>query len=188
MPKLRIGRPLTGNFADLTWNTVEVFDTRRLCYSVLSGAALAVVFAVIWRVLDTASLPLGRPSDAEIFCVIAILIISHETLHFVFFPGAGLNANSVIGVWFKVASPYVQYLSPMRRNRFMLVLVMPFLILSVLPLFLQSFGIGQNTYIGWISVLNCLGAGSDLFIFGMMCASVPFHSQVLESGGKVFWA
>jgi hypothetical protein len=188
MPKLRIGRPLTGNFSDLAWNSMEVFDARRLCYSVLVGGALAVVFAVIWRVLDTASLPLGRPSSAEIFCVTAILIIFHEALHFVFFPGAGLNANSVIGVWCKVASPYVQYLSPMRRNRFMLVLVMPFLILSVLPLFLLSFGIGQNTYIGWISVLNCLGAGSDLFIFAMMFASIPSHSQVLESDGKVFWA
>jgi hypothetical protein len=188
MPKLRIGCPLVGDFSDRTWCNMTVFDARHLSYSVLVGGILAVLAAIVWRNLDSTSLPLGNPSGIEIFSISAILIISHEALHFIFFPGAGLNANSVIGIWIKIASPYVQYLSPMSRNRFMFVLVMPFFIISIFPLFLLSSGIEQNFYMSWIAVLNCLGAGSDIFIFCMMFAKVPSDAVVLESDGKLFWA
>lgn len=188
MPKLRIGCPLAANFSDRAWINMTVFDARGLSYSLLVGGILAVLLAIVWRAIDTTSLPLGKPSGMEVFCVTTILIILHEALHFLFFPGAGLNTNSVIGVWIKIASPYVQYLSPMSRNRFMIVLVMPFLIISIFPLFLLSFGIGQNSYMSWISVINCLGAGSDIFIFCMMFATVPSGAVVVESDGKMFWA
>lgn len=138
MPILRFGCPLEVNFSDLTWSGLTVFDVRRIALSLLVGAILAISCAVAWYHLSTSSLPLGSPSAEDFFGVAAILILVHEALHVLIFPGAGLTSNTVIGIWPRIGSPYVQYLSPMSRNRFLLALLFPFLILSILPFMLVS--------------------------------------------------
>lgn len=187
MPKLRIGCPLGGNFSDLAWTSMTVFDVRRLVFSLIVGGVLAALTAVAWRAVDPTSIPLGSASGAEVLWVGAILIVAHEAAHLLGFPGGGLNSKTIIGIWPKIGSPYVQYTAPMSRNRFILVLALPFLILSILPLTLVSVGLQSNEYISWISVINCLGAGSDLFILYKMLTVVPTEASVMESDGKVYW-
>lgn len=171
----------------MSWNSMTVFDARRLAWSALIGAIVAACFAAVWHILDAASLPLGATSGLEILLFMTIIVSCHEGSHLLGFPDAGLGSNTVIGIWPKVAAPYVQYRLPMGRNRFMVTCLLPVLTLSILPLLLVPIGFGSVAYLSWISVLNCVGAGSDIFIFWKLLTAVPADALVLESDGKIHW-
>lgn len=188
MPKLRIGCPLQGDLPDVGWNSLAIFDQRRLMWSLVVGIALAVCVALAWYEFDSSSLPLGSPSFIEFVSVVATLVIGHEALHLFGFPNVGLGSNTVIGIWPQTGSPYVQYLSPMARNQFLFSLLLPFLILTVVPFTLVACGIGSVGYLSWVSVLNSVGAGSDIFIFVRMLSVVPATASVMESGDRMYWA
>lgn len=187
MPALRIGRPLPGNFSDDAWSCMAVFDLRQVLWSFVVGGIVTGCITVLWCWVDNASLPLDSQSPDAIFLLTLAMVICHEALHLLAFPGAGLNANTVIGIWPQLASPYVQYISPMRRNRFLFACILPFLILSILPLILVLAGFEPISYLSWISVGNSVGASSDLFIVGKVLLTVPAGAMVLESDGKVYW-
>lgn len=187
MPTLRIGVPLPATFPDAGWHSMPVFDVRNFVRSCLLGVLLAVCFGLAWHALVAASLPLGALSVIYVAWFAAVLIIVHEGLHVLGFPGGGANANTVIGIWPQLGSPYVQYLLPMTRDRFILVCLLPFLGLSVLPLALVACGVGPVAQLSWLSVLNCIGAGSDIFIVIKLIKIVPATAQVMESDGKLYW-
>lgn len=188
MPKLRIGCPLQGDFSDAAWHSMTIFDPRRLAWSIGIGGILAGSFALAWYRFDAGSLPFGSPSFLEIFSFVAVLVILHEASHLLGFPNTGFDSNTVIGIWPKIASPYVQYVSPMARNQFLLVLLLPVLTLSILPFLLVASGIGSVGHLSWFSVLNCIGAGSDIVIYGKVLSVVPPNTSVMESDGKLYWA
>lgn len=188
MLKLRIGRPLQGNFSDLQWTAIRAFDAHQLALSLVVGSLLGICCAGAWLVLDARSLPLGGPSTAGALWVVAALSVGHEFSHSLAFPGGGFDSKTVIGIWPGLAAPYAQYLAPMGRNRFMLVCLLPLATLSMFPLFLVAMGIGSVPLLSWISVLNCVFAGSDLFIFGKLFATVPASASILESEGALYWS
>jgi hypothetical protein len=188
MPKLRIGSPPQSPFlGDATWNSIVVLERRPLLWSLCIGIGLAVGIALAWRLVAPGSLPFGAPTWIDIAVVTMTLALGHEALHLLGFPNAGLDANTVVGVWPELGSPYVQYLSPMARNRFLFAVLLPFLALTVLPFLLVLKWDGQIAVFSWISVLNCVGAGSDIFIFVKMLALVPDTAFVLESGHRLYW-
>jgi hypothetical protein len=187
MPKLRVGCPLQRNLPSQGWDSIEVFDQRRIIWSLGIGGFLGLCVALAWYEFDAASLPLGSPSLIEFVLVVTVLVIGHEGLHLLGFPHAGLDSNTLIGIWPQLGSPYVQYLSPMARNQFLLSVLLPFLILTILPFILVAGGIGSVGYLSWISVLNSVGAGSDLFIFVKMLSVVPVNASVMENGDRMYW-
>lgn len=187
MPTLRIGCPLEGDFSGLAWSSMTVFDARRLVLSLVVGSFLAMICALVWHFLEVRSLPLGSVSGEEFFWACVALIFVHEVSHLLGFPHAGLDANAVMGIWPQIGSPYVQYLLPMKRSRFLIVLVLPILTLSIFPMVLVYAGVGPIAYLSWVSVLNCLGAGSDIYILGKLLSTVPANASVLESSGNLYW-
>lgn len=187
MAQLRLGCPLKGNFFEFPWNSITVFDLRRIALSTCIGLILGACAAALCYYVDSKSLPLGLPSSLEVLCVMIALIIGHETLHLAGFPRLGFDKNTVIGIWPEMASPYVQYISPMRRNRFIFATLLPLLTLSLVPVILLSVGSKGTEYLNWIAVLNCIGAGSDIFIAYSVLRVVPKNALVLESDSKLYW-
>lgn len=187
MPKLHIGRPLKGYVCNSSWSSMDIFDHRKLFNSLLVGSFLAGCIALAWTVLDASSLPLGSPTGADMLLVFAVLLFAHEGLHLLGFPNAGLNSHTVIGIWPQIGAPYVQYLSPMSRRQFIVALLLPVVILSLLPLIMVAVGTGAVAHLSWISVLNCIGAGSDILIVGKLLSIVPANASVMESDGKLYW-
>jgi hypothetical protein len=188
MPKLLLGRPPQQNPPFLSkWNSIKIFDKECLLWSLGIGISVAACVALIWRNCDLDSLPLGSPSWMEFAIVVMVLSVGHETLHMLGFPRFGFDSNTVIGVWPEAGSPYVQYLSPMSRNQFLIAAMFPFLALTILPFMLASYGIGSVEHLSWISVLNSVGAGSDILIVGKLLWMVPNNASVLENGDLLYW-
>lgn len=189
MTRMRIGSPLKIHEKIYEkWGSVVVFESDRLVLSLGIGLILALIFGFILLTSNPASLPLGTPSWLEIFIFISILTIGHELLHLLGFPRLGLDSNSVAGIWWECGSPYVQHVLPMQRNRFILACAIPFTVLTLIPLILVLNNFGSVEYLSWISVLNCIGAGSDLFIILKLFLSVPNNAWVLENGQSIQWS
>lgn len=189
MPILHIGPPLQAHLpTNANWNSFKIFDQRRLVWSLGVGISAGICVALIWTNFYPSSLPFGSPSWTEIATAVMILAIGHEAMHLLGFPRAGLDSRSVIGIWTETGSPFVQHLSPMSRNQFLLSAVLPFVALTMLPFILVPSGIGSLAYLSWISVLNSIGAGSDIFIIAKVLSTVPRDASVIESGDLMYWA
>lgn len=188
MPKFRIGRPPRHQLDIITgWKSIKTFDQRRLLFSLCIGTVIGLFMALLWRTNFDNSIPFGSPTWIEILLVLATLTIAHEALHLLGFPSFGLNSKTVVGVWPEAGSPYVQYMSPMSRNRFLIVSALPFLVLSILPFAAALSEVGPIAQLSWISVLNCIGAGSDIFVFIQVLRSVPSKASVIESEESLYW-
>ncbi|HBI69746.1 MAG TPA: hypothetical protein DDZ22_12245 [Massilia sp.] len=96
-------------------------------------------------------------------------------------PRFGLDSKTIVGIWPEMASLYVQYMSPMSQNRFLVVSMLPLFILSVLPFSLAYNNIGLVDQLSWVSVLNYLGAGSDVSIFIRILLTIRSNSRIIES-------
>lgn len=188
MPKLRFGRPLQSSLTeDNNWNRIDLFDKNAIFSSLMIGIGAAVCIGFIWVSLFPHSLPLGSPTTLQIAAALAVLIIGHEVFHLLGFPCFGLSSDTTIGIWVELGSPYVQHNSFMVRNRFLFVAGLPFLVLSIIPILMQLFGIGEANIWSWISVLNCIGAGSDIYIIFKVISTVPSQAQVIEDGVAFYW-
>lgn len=187
MPTIRIGDPIEGSVPVGAERSMKTMDQRSLLHSVGVGLVLAAGIALMWWQFIPHSLPLGSPSLFALGVVMLALSVGHEALHMLGFPRFGLDANTVIGFWPRIGSPYVQHLAPMTRNRFLLAVVLPFLALTILPFALAANGIGPVAYLSWISVANCFGAASDIYIFTKVATAVPRKAWVVDSGKSLHW-
>jgi len=133
--------------------------------------------------------------------ILAILIVTlflfmpaHELVHALCCPGWGLSADTVVGIWLPKGFLYVYYDGPMSRNRFLFVLIAPYLFLSILPLALIAIfkfaGWTPELILGltWTSLLGSLLAGGDFVSIGSLISSkVPGTALVRNNGQKSYW-
>lgn len=62
------------------------------------------------------------------------LVPVHEAIHALVHPGRGLSDRTCIGLWLSRGLFYAHCHGPMSRNRFIAILIAPFIVLSILPL------------------------------------------------------
>lgn len=67
-------------------------------------------------------------------CLVAMVPL-HEMLHAVAYPGWLRSRHLVVGIWPHRVFAYVVYDSPLPRNRVLLMILTPFVLLSVIPAF-----------------------------------------------------
>ncbi len=125
---------------------------------------------------------------AGVLASVLLLIVVHELLHAAVFPGWWLGPRTIIGVWPSMGLFYAHYDGPQSRSRFLLVLLMPFLVLT-LGLWLVDllFPSGWGGVLGALSILNALFAGGDLLGAAIIAAQVPVNAELRNQGWKTWW-
>ena len=83
--------------------------------------------------------------------VMLAALVVHELIHFVLMPSGG----RVFGLWPSRALPYVHRPGELPRRRSLVVLLGPFLIISVLPLVLALAGVRANEWLAFAVDLEC---------------------------------
>jgi hypothetical protein len=133
----------------------------------------------------------GIESDIKpnISLVIALLIIIpiHELIHALVFPEP-INSDKVIfGLLPKVGAFYAHYEGEMKKIRFLITLLAPFIVITIIPLiFLCVTGIDMPFVIK-ISAVNALCASADVFGFFTILFQLPKNSVVRNKGIKTYW-
>jgi hypothetical protein len=190
MPLFVLGQPPVNQQVDSPgWIRLAGYGASvpQMLGSIGVGLALAIGVALVWRAVDSNSLPLGQPSLLDVLLFTSMLMFGHEALHLMGFPGAGLSRNSVCGIWPQAGSPFVLHLQPMTRDRFLVALTLPFLVISLCPLALRALGYPIGNFFAWASTLNSVGAGADILAFALLLRTAPRRAEILESDHALYW-
>lgn len=147
-------------------------------------AFLAVGF--LWLSL-VADMRIELHSLTQLILVFIAIVLIHELIHAAFHPGAGSSSNSVLGFWPATLMFYAHYGGEISRNRFITILLTPFLFLSLAPIAACAITGHAPPIVAATSVLNAAFSAGDLFAVLLLLVQVPQASTTRNQGYKTFW-
>lgn len=142
-------------------------------FSVFAGWGLTALVGVVLLIL--AALPL------------ALYFLVHEFVHVLAGPSFGLTDRSVIGFWPAGGVAYAHYDGEMSRERWLVILLMPFLVLSVLPFAVAVVSGRSSPFLAALSLLNVLGSYVDLYNAGYLFFKVPAGALVISADNGMWF-
>ena len=144
---------------------------------------------VIWQesAIESASSPF-----LPILAIVILSIPVHELMHALAHPHYGLSSNSILGLWLSRGLFYAHYEGEMSRNRFLMILAFPYLILSLLPIAsIALIGLAAPatvpTYLAVAALINSILVSGDAVGFVLLLSQVPSAAVVRNKGWRSYW-
>lgn len=116
---------------------------------------------------------------------IFVFTLLHEFLHVIFIPNfiksnkTYLGVNGVLG--------FVTTTEKLKKGRFIIISLMPYLLLSVLlPYILYAFGI-LNGYLVFLCLINAMGSCVDFLNIYLITFQVPKGAYIINNGFDTFY-
>jgi hypothetical protein len=149
---------------------------------------LAIVLAVMFAWLSIAefSAPNGWSLLVSILLLL-LLIPVHEAIHIALHPGHGTCASTIVGFWPKKLLFYAHYDDELARNRFIAILVAPFLVLTVAPVMVCVILAVTPFSLVSLTVVNGCASCMDLFGVLLVLAQIPSGAIVRNKGWRTYW-
>ena len=126
--------------------------------------------------------------DIKIVLYIIILFVFmmiHELIHAVWIPNFAKSDKTYIGI--NGLFGFVFTREPLKKSRFILISIMPFIILSViLPMVLNPFQL-LNGYTMFLCLLNAMGSCVDFFNTILIGFQVPNGSTIVNNGFETYY-
>lgn len=159
------------------------------------GFALAALIFAGWNRLPAMGLlPTWIPQEATLLLSLAVptagliaLIAVHELIHGLTYPGFGTKVKVFLGIWPAKLLFYAATTDAVSRNRMLLVYVMPFVVLSLLPLLVVRLFDLHSTPLMLLAVVNALSAGGDATCVGLFLWQIPWSADVRNEGWATWW-
>ena len=118
---------------------------------------------------------------------ILILIPLHEYSHAIIYPKFGLSDKTIIGIWPKKFVLYSYYDGTLKRNRLILAMLNPIIILTVIPVILIAVFKLNYVSLAIIILINPIGGAGDIFYSILIITQIPKNSLVKTDTSRVFW-
>lgn len=150
------------------------------------GVIAAVTVATLWFLVTPLRGITPAMSLPVLLLSIAGFVVVHELIHALGHPMAGLSPRSILGFWAALGF-YAHYDGEMSRNRLITILLMPFVIISLVPLLVAAITQAASGWVAFISVLNALGACVDLLLAGSVLIQIPATAIVRFKSWRIFW-
>jgi hypothetical protein len=119
--------------------------------------------------------------------ILGLIAVVHELLHVLAHPNHGRSSSSIVAIWPSRCLVYAAYLEGMTRNGVLLALLMPFFVISVIPLVACSLFRINAPCLPLVSVLNGFLSCGDLLIFLLLICQVPSKAKVRNQGWRTWW-
>jgi hypothetical protein len=119
--------------------------------------------------------------------VLLCVVVVHELLHAIAHPNNGLSDQTYLGIWPRQVTFYAHYVGAMSRNRLLVVLLLPLLIISIAPLLLSVALSIPIPYGAFFSPANGLLACVDVLGAGLLAVQVPPTAVVRNQGWVTWW-
>lgn len=171
-----------GNWTPLREFGPAVMQLFALPLGAVAGALVVLLWLVATPVRD-------EPYVSLLLLGGAVLLLSpiHELVHAAIHPGFGISSRSVIGAWPARLLFYAHYDGVISRSRFIAILATPMLVITVLPLLICAVTQHGSVTLAFVSALNAIGAGGDMFGIILLLAQVPRGAKVFNRGWRTFW-
>lgn len=155
------------------------------------GIALFLIFGYAWTSVgvfgDDKSIGIGI---YLLLTTLFIAVVIHELIHVVCYPLSHLK-RVTIGIYPLLI--YALYSGKLTKNRLLVVYVMPFLIISVLPLlYAQIFDLNENKnlllkFLAVASIWNAGCSAGDIFGIYLISRRVPRGSVMVNNGPDTYF-
>jgi hypothetical protein len=163
------------------------FQLRAIPIAVVTTVLLAVLwmmFTPVRHVIGALTFPL--PISNFIVCLLGVIVI-HELIHASAHPKIGFSENTVIGFWPSRMFIYTIYVGELTKNRCLAILVLPFVIISIVPLIFATMTQTISFWVAYISILNALLACGDILAAIMTIRHFPNGAIIRTKGWLTFW-
>lgn len=120
------------------------------------------------------------------FIISILIIVPHELVHALLFPSSIFSDKIVIGSYIKGGVFYAHYSGEMSKRRFIIDLLGPFTIFTVIPIMLSLF-IYKNELLVILGIINGVASIGDLIGTGIILKNVPKNSIVRNKGYKTYF-
>lgn len=183
IPRSRVFSPQDEAWTPLREPSSGVFVTEAL---LLSLPFLVLAFAML-RALKgfLRTQPLALLALVSFF---VLMIPVHEAIHALVYPGGLRSKHLIVGAWIRRGLCYVLYDSPVSRNRILVVLSAPFIVVSsvlgVVAVLVPSEWGSVTLLAILVHTAVCTG---DLASFVRLIGQVPKNSRVHNDGWKTYW-
>ena len=167
--------------------TMGGFQLRAIPIAVVT----TVLLAVLWIMLTPVRHAIGAhtfplPIFNFVGCLLGVLVI-HELIHASFHPKVGISEDTVIGFWPSRMFIYTIYVGELTRSRCLAILVMPFIMISVVPLVFAAITQTASFWVAYISILNGLLACGDILAAIMTVRLLPNGAITRTKGWLTYW-
>jgi hypothetical protein len=150
------------------------------------GAISAFGLGFLWTTVNVNWLA-GFATLSLILWIIGIVVI-HETIHAAFHPGLGTTSNTIVGFWPSKLLFYSHYDNVLSRKRFIVILLSPFVTLSLMPLMVAlSTGLA-SFHVAFVSVFNALLSCVDVLGVFLLLTMVPTGARVRNRSWRTYYS
>ncbi|WPX10087.1 DUF3267 domain-containing protein [Anaerocellum danielii] len=186
--KLRIGKPPINESVNIAEWTLIKEPKNPLVTQILSMPIGLISAGLIFFILYYfKGIKLPKFGLIYIFAIFLVMLL-HELIHAMCYPGSIFSENTIIGYWPEVGACYAYSNEALKRNRYLLVYVAPFFVLSVIPTIIMLFlNFSRNDLILLIALLNALGSCVDIFFSILILLQVPKEGILVNSEEKTYW-
>ena len=184
--KFIIGEPLDNNFnpQNEEWNSVKKYGLIKYQLFALPIAfGLAILIDLIYSIL---SINIFHSYISFIYAALLIIPL-HELSHSLLFPKSLISKDVLFGFYPKAFVFFTHYNGIITRNRFILILLAPFLILTVLPLIFIILTGNQNVFLAKMVFINALSSSIDLLTVIKTIKEIPKNGFIRNKGFKSYW-
>jgi hypothetical protein len=150
-----------------------------------TGILLFVTSSVVivrWTYISTDGISL-----AGIVGVFIATNLGLGLIHLIFHPGFGLSSKSLLGLVMPHLSMICQYEGSMSRERFLIMIIAPFVILTVFLLLLSVVVPLSSWIIGSVILFSALAEGADLYGFFLILLRILPGAVIRNVGWSTYW-
>jgi len=155
---------------------------------------IGILFLGLMALLWISLTPLLRPGTVKfpapigmlLACFVSVLII-HELVHASILPMAGTSKSTVVGFLPSKMFLYTAHLGDLSRSRCLVMLLAPFIVISIIPLIIASIFHVAPGWLAYASILNAFLASGDLYMAGLTMFRIPPHATIRGQGWKTYW-
>jgi hypothetical protein len=153
------------------------------------GVVAAAIVAALWFGLTPLRDVRHAISLPAVLLSLAGTVVVHELLHALVHPMAGRSPDSIVGFdpWPARGGFYGHYCGEMSRNRFLAILLVPLVILSMVPLLVSAVAQVAPGWVAFVSVFNAFAACADMLDAGLVLFQVPATGIVRQQSWRTYW-
>ena len=154
----------------------------------LYALPLLVIVAVVVGSVIAFATPVTITLTMQAMLIVFVpMIVVHELVHAIAHPGNGRSEKSLVGFWPSHLLFYAHYEGEMSRNRFLTILLMPTIVLTIIPLlFLIALRL-DSKWLAALALANGVGACGDLLGVLLLVFQIPSNAIVRNKGWRTFW-
>ncbi|WP_332450836.1 DUF3267 domain-containing protein [Methanoculleus sp.] len=116
---------------------------------------------------------------------VPLFMALHEGIHALLIPDALTSDNVFWGV--NGVFGFVFTTQEIKRGRFLIISVMPYLALSVILPYILSIVGSLNGYTAFLCLLNAMGSSVDILTAGLVAIQVPRGATIISNGFETYY-